>query len=220
MFIFAAFFNLMIIVQMKKLNLFFIPCAIGALFLISCNSQKAPVQEGKTEAVAFQATGIIPSVADGSIVYVELDSLMQNYQMTIDLTGELEEKMKKLDADLSNRQRRFQTNFNDFQNKYQKGLETRAKLAEMQEQLARDEQELMQLAERFRMEMAEEQAVMQRKIIQAIMDYLKEYNKEKGYKYILGNTFDAKILYADPALDITASVLDGINAKYRTEKKK
>ena len=210
----------MIIVRMKKLNLFFIPCAIGALFLISCNSQKTPAQEGQSETVAFQTSAIIPSVADGSIVYVEIDSLMQNYQMTIDLSGELEEKMKKLDADLTNKQRRFQANFNDFQNKAQKGLETRAKLAEMEQQLGIEQQNLMQLSEQYRMEMAEEQAVMQRKIVQAIMDYLKEYNKDKRYQYILGNTFDAKILYADPSLDITASVLDGINAKYKAEQKK
>ena len=201
---------------MKKLNLFFILCAIGALFLISCNSQKAPEQEEQTS----QTTAFIPSIVDGSIVYVELDSLTQHYQMTIDLTTELEEKMKKLDADLTNRQKKFQASINDFQNKAQKGLETRAKLAEMEQQLGIENDNLMRLSEQYRMEIAEEQAVMQRKIVQAIMDYLKEYNKEKGYKYILGNAFDAKILYADPSLDITASVLQGINAKYKAEQKK
>jgi outer membrane protein len=124
-----------------------------------------------------------------------------------------------LDADLTNRQKRFEANLTDLQNKAQKGLETRAKLAEMEQQLGVEQQNLYQLSERYRMEMAEEQSVMQRKILQAIMDYLKEYNKEKGYRYILGNAFDAKILYADPSLDITASVLDGINAKYKAEKK-
>ena len=217
MFIFAAFFNNLIIIRMKKLILFLIPCAIGACILYSCNGQKAPEQ---TSTTVPQTTGIIPAVPDGSIVYVELDSLTANYQMTVDLAAELEEKMSKLDADLTNRQRRFETNVNDFRNKFEKQLETRAKLAKMEQQLGTERDNLMQLAENYRMDMAEEQAVMQRKILQAIMDYLKEYNKEKGYKYILGNAFDAKILYADPALDITASVLDGINAKYRAEQKK
>ena len=204
---------------MKKLILYLIPASIiGVFFLISCNHQKTPAQEGQSEAFVAQTT-VIPSAVDGSIVYVNLDSLMQNYLMSKDLLATLEEKMKKLDAELTNKQRKFQAEVNDFQNKAQKGLETRAKLAEMQQQLGVEEQNLLQLGETYRMEMAEEQSVMQRKIVQAIMDYLKEYNKEKGYKYILGNTFDAKILYADPALDITASVLDGINAKYRTEKK-
>ena len=201
---------------MKKLILFLIPCVVGVCLSISCNNQKAPEQTG----TAVSQTAYIPPVTDGSIVYVELDSLTANYLMTKDLTAGLEEKAKKLDADFTNRQRRFESNVADFQNKVNKRLETQSRLAEIQEQLEREREGLYELSERYRMEMAEEQAVMQRKILQAIMDYLKEYNKEKGYRYILGNAFDAKILYADPALDITASVLEGINAKYRAENKK
>jgi outer membrane protein len=201
---------------MKKLILFLIPVAVGASLLISCNGQKPQEAEEQTEAPVSQASDVL-SAPDGSIVYVNLDSLTQNYLMTKDLTAELEEKMKKLDAELTNKQKTFQSNVTDFQNKAQKGLETRAKLAEMEQQLGADQQALVQLSESYRMQMAEEQAVMQRKIIQAIMDYLKIYNKDKRYKYILGDTFDAKILYADPSLDITASVLEGINAAYKAE---
>ena len=201
---------------MKRLNLFFIPAIIGVCLLISCNGQKAPEQ---TTTTVSQTTGIL-SVSDGSIVYVELDSLTANYLLTKDLSAELEEKMNKLEADLINRQKRFEANVADFQNKANKGLETRARLAEIEQQLTVEQQNMYQLAENYRSEMADEQAVMQRKILQAIMDYLKEYNKEKGYQLILGNAFDAKILYVNPALDITASVLDGINAKYKAEQKK
>jgi outer membrane protein len=205
---------------MKKIIFSLVTAGIvGMCLFVSCNSQKTPGQAEQTDTIVSPTTGIIPSVADGSIVYVELDSLTSNYLMTKDLTAELEAKMKKLEADLANKQKVFEANVRDFENKANKGLETRAKLGEMQQQLALEEQNLMQLAERYRMEMAEEQAVMQRKILQAIMDYLKEYNKEKRYKYILGNAFDAKILYAEPSLDITASVLDGINAKYKADKK-
>ena len=198
---------------MKKLFLFLIICAS---LVASCKSPKA--QEG-SETVVSETPRIHP-LSDGNIVYVELDSLTANYQMTKDLGAELQEKMSKLETDLTNRQRRFQNNVNDFQNKANKQLETRARLAEIHEQLGQEEQQLMQLAERYRMEMAEEEMVMQRKILQAIMDYLKEYNMEKGYKYILGNAFDAKILYADPSLDITSDVLQGINAKYNSAGKK
>ena len=203
---------------MKKLFLYnFVKCITVLTFcaslIISCNRSAGSEQEeeGASEMPRVSA------LAAGSIVYVELDSLTENFLMTRDLAAELEEKMGRMETDLNNRQRRFQTSVNDFQNRMNRGLETRTRLAEIQEQLAREEQQLMQLAESYRMEMAEEQMVMQRKIIQAIMDYLKEYNKEKGYKYILGNAFDAKILYADPSLDITAEVLDGMNAKYRAE---
>ena len=201
---------------MKRHILFFMPVVLGVCLLGSCKNQKAPEQAEETGAFASQS---IPSVADGSIVYVELDSLTANYQMTIDLSAELEEKMKKMDTDLTNRQRTFQNNVNDFRNKYEKGLETRARLAEMEQSLATEEQNLMQLAERYRMELGEEQMVMQRKVLQALMDYLKEYNRDKGYQFIMGRAFGDNMLFAAPGLDITASVLEGINAKYKTEKK-
>ena len=199
---------------MKKLVLFLIICAIGAVSLVYVLAKRSQKPETPENAVVYQASDM-PFGSDCGIVYVDLDSLTANYLMTKDLAAEFEEKMSKLDADLTNRQKKFQASVADFNNKANKGLETRARLAEIQEQLAYEEQGLMQLAERYRNEMAEEQIVMQRKILQAIMDYLKEYNREKGYRYILGNAFDAKILYADPSLDITASVLNGINAKYK-----
>ena len=197
---------------MKKM-LFYLTICVS--LLISC---KGPNASEQLKTIGSDSTSVRP-VTDYNIVYVELDSLTENYLMTKDLAAELEEKMNRMETDLTNRQRRFQTSVTDFNYKYERQLETRARLAEIQESLAREEQQLMQLAERYRMEMAEEQMVMQRKILQAIMDFLKEYNKEKGYKYILGNAFDAKILFADPSLDITAEVLDGINAKYRADNK-
>jgi len=201
---------------MKKPVLFIICAVIGVISFISCNSKKAPVQEEQGGGVVSPLT-VVPSAADGSIVYVNLDSLTQNYLMTKDLSAELQEKANKLEAELTNRGKKFEASLADLQNKAQKGLETRAKLAEMEQQLGIEQQNLAQLSDNYRMQMAEEQAVMQRKIVQAIMDYLKEYNKDKGYKYILGDTFDAKILYADPSLDITASVLEGINEKYKAQ---
>jgi len=159
-------------------------------------------------------------VADGAIVYINTDSLFQNYQMAIDLSNELAEKTQKLDAELTNKQKKWQADVADYQNKAQKGLETRAKLAEMEQQLGADQQNLMQLNETYRMQIAEEQAVMQRKVLQAVMDFLKGYNRDKGYQFIMGRAFGDNLLFAAPGLDITPSVLEGINARYKAENKK
>jgi outer membrane protein len=199
---------------MKKLTLFSIAVAVACL---SCNRQQPKTESPATQPPDGESVPIA-HVAEEGIVYVNIDTLMRHYRMASDLTDELSEKMKKLDAELNSKQRKFQQNVADFQNKANKGLETRAKLTEMQQQLASDEQSLMQLSEQYRMELSEEQTVMQRQVLQAIMDYLKEYNRSKGYRYILANTFPGNILYAAPELDITPSVLEGINAKYASER--
>jgi len=202
---------------MKKLIYFLIVCAIGAVvFLVYIIAKQSQKTETPLETVVSQTITDSPFVSNtGLIAYVELDSIIEHYSMTKDLTGELEEKIKKRENELANLERKFQASVADFQNKATKGLETRSKLAEIEEQLGRESQRLMQLAERYRMEMAEEQLVMQRQILQSIMDFLKEYNKDKRYQYILGNAFDAKILYADPSFNITAEVLAGLNAQYK-----
>ena len=209
---------------MKKLDLVLtlevvLFAAVVVLFILVFTTKgKSPSTRQLDEADVVGVTGV-DAVVDGAIVYINSDSLFQNYQMAKDLSEELGEKTKKLDAELTNKQKKFQADVADFQNKAQKGLETRAKLEQMSESLGREEQSLMQLAERYRMELAEEQAVMQRKILQAVMDYLKEYNRDKGYQFIMGRAFGDNLLFAAPGLDITASVLEGINAKYKAEKK-
>ena len=211
---------------MKKLDLVLtlevvLFAAVVALFIFMFNikGKSSPASRHFDEVDTVGVTGV-DAVADGAIVYINTDSLFQHYQMAIDLSGELDEKAQKLDAELTNRQKKFQANVTDFQNKAQKGLETRAKLAEMEQQLSADQQSLVQLSETYRMQVAEEQMVMQRKILQSLMDYLKEYNRDKGYQFIMGRAFGDNLLFAVPGLDITASVLEGINAKYKAESKK
>jgi outer membrane protein len=206
---------------MKKLDLVLtlevvLLAAVVVLFILFFKGGSGSSARHTDEIDTVQLTSV-NAVADGTMVYINTDSLFQNYQMAKDLTEELAEKTKKLDAELSNKQKKFQENVNDFQNKLQKGLETRAKLAEMEQQLGVDQQNLYQLSDTYRMQIAEEQSVMQRKVLQALMDYLKEYNRDKGYQFIMGRAFGDNLLFATPGLDITVSVLEGINAKYKVE---
>jgi outer membrane protein len=159
------------------------------------------------------------TLAQGSIAYVNLDSVVSRYDMTKELSKDLQEKGKKLDTELNQKSKTFQSNVQDFQYKAQRGLEVSSKLAEMQRQLQEDEQKLYGLRDQYGAQLQEEQAVMLRKVMNSIMEYLKEYNKGKNYSFVLGNTFDGKILYADKGLDITEDVVKGLN-EYYLEKKK
>ncbi|MDR1865500.1 MAG: OmpH family outer membrane protein [Bacteroidales bacterium] len=201
---------------MKKLDLILafegvLLVAVIVLFVLFF-TRNTPSGQVETELVP---DGEVHAPVNGEIVYVKIDSLMQNYQMYKDLAEELREKSQKLDAELSNKQKKFQQDVTDFQNKAQKGLETRAKLAEMEQQLATDQQNLLQLRDNYAMQLQEEEQVMNRKSLQSIMDYLVEYNKDKGYQYIFGSSFGSNVLYSASSLDITTSVIDGINAQYR-----
>ncbi len=200
---------------MKKLNLVLalegvLLVAVIVLFVLFF-TKKSP--EGR--ALISGGSDTTAFVASGDMAFVNLDTLMVNYQMSKDLNNELLEKSKKIDAELTNKGKKLQQDYSDLQYKAQRGLETNAKLEEMGQQLRLDDQKLMQLTENYRMQLAEEQVVMNRKVVQAIMDFLTEYNRDKGYQYVFGDSFDGKILYANPGLDITNPVLDGLNVKYK-----
>jgi outer membrane protein len=52
------------------------------------------------------------------------------------------------------------------------------------------------------------------KVNRTIEEYLKEFNKDKGYTYILGYQ-EGTIYYKDASYDITDEVLKGLNEKYK-----
>ncbi len=61
---------------------------------------------------------------------------------------------------------------------------------------------------------------MNRQVINAIMEYLRENSAQYNYKYVLGTSFGGNILYANDSLDITGNIVKGLNEKYQQTKKK
>ena len=51
-----------------------------------------------------------------------------------------------------------------------------------------------------------------------IEDFLKQYNKDKGYAFILSYEPGFMLYYKDSAYDITSDVINGLNAEYKAKK--
>ena len=148
------------------------------------------------------------------VAWVNIDSLLNNYDMYFDLQKELEVKGRKMESDMNTRTRAFEKSMIDFQDKAQKGLITRSQAQTMQEELAQKEQELYRFRDELRMQFAEEEQVKLRQIQQNITDFLVDYNKDKGFHVILSSTFGGPVLYGHPSIEITDEVLKGLNEKY------
>lgn len=200
---------------MKKLH--FIAEAILLLLIIVLFVLHFKSKCGSNGVGSNDTTNIAP--VESGIAYVNLDSVVAQYQMTKDLTAEIQKKGTQYEAEITSKTKSLQSGVQDFQYKAQRGLEVRSKLEELQQQLAADEQNLYRLRDSYAMQLQEENAVMLRKVMNNIMDYLKEYSKGKNFQYILGNTFDGKILYADRTLEITDDVIKGLNESYKAQAK-
>ena len=167
---------------------------------------------GKKDVTTAPVTGKDGKTA--SVVYVNIDSLVKGYDMYTDMQSEYEIKAKKKEAEFGAKMKGFQRDAKDFQEKVQKGLVTRSQAQTLQEGLAKREQDLVQLRQQFQTELSEEEGVMLRKIHYSIQEFLKEYNKTKGYSIILSTNAGGTVLYGDDALNITTDVLKGLNAGY------
>jgi len=146
--------------------------------------------------------------------------LYSKYNMFIDKRDAYLQKRDESQAELQLKMSNLERQAMDFQNEYSKGLMTRAKAQMVQQELGQKEQELYATRDNLAMQLAEEEQVMNRQILNSIVEYLKVYNNEHNYKYILSSTFGGQVLYTDSSLNITYDVLKGLNEKYTIEKGK
>ncbi len=198
---------------MKKFSLIaniIFALAIIALFVLhfTSGSKSAKKENSNTDTSKVALSG------EFSVAWVNIDTILNNYDMYFDMRNELEQSGKKLEAELNSKTKEFEKQAMDFQDKAQKGLETRSKLQQIQQELAAKEQELYRLRDEMRSQLAEEEQVKLRKIHHSITQYLESYNTSKGYHIILSSTFGGPLLYGHPALDITKEVLKGLNEHY------
>jgi len=204
---------------MKKFTLIFnivLALAVVALFVLHFTSKSGKstvASNGKTETSTELS-------ANFTAAWVNVDTVLNSYDMYFDMRKELEVNSRKLEAELNAKSRTFEKEAMDFQDKVQKGLVTRSEAQQLQTTLANKEQELYRLRDEMRMQLAEEEQVKLRKIQNSITEFLKEYNEDKGYHIILSSTFGGPMLYGHPALDITNDVVKGLNAKYSVNRPK
>jgi outer membrane protein len=186
---------------------------LGAAALValasSCN---------QNQAAAPQAATTKDSVAvAGSIVYFNMDKVMDGYDMANDLNSVFETKTSGIQAEIDRRGKKLEKDATEFQNKVDKGLLTTSVAQAQYQKLQQQDSEYQQYVVRKQQEMQEEQQVMLNQIMDAIAEFVKAYNEEKQYALILttsGDILPAPVVTGSAALDITDEILAGLNAEY------
>lgn len=183
--------------------------AVVITTVAACNQQSetktasAPAPSGKT-------TG-------PEIVYVNSDSLLNNYIYFKEIKNKLEAKGKKTQGDLTAKGQAFQREVAEYQ-KVAQTLSAEQRQA-TEQRLARKQQELQAYSQNAGTQVQTEEAAEQQKLYNKVADYLKGYSKSKGYKMVLtyqkGNS---ALLFADSTLDVTKDVLKGLNEEHQKAK--
>ena len=194
---------------MKKFTLFASALLLaGAMAggLTSCNN-------------ASQATSVAPLAVSDSlrlpIAYVNIDSLLINYQFAKDLNEELLSKTEEARASLNGKAQALEKEVAEFQRK----LQTNAFLSEERAQseanrLQKKKEELDQLNYNLQNDLAQQQAQMNARLNDTIRNFMKVYNETMHFEIIFTNTMNDNLLLDNPKYDITADVLKQLNARY------
>ena len=195
----------------SKYHLVFAMALSGAT-LAACN-QGAQAPGNTTAAGANEQASI-----EGTIVYVNSDSLLENYEYFKEVRTKFEEKAKKAQANLQSKGAAFQKEVADYQQNA--GTMTAEQRANTEERLARKQEELGQLNQNASSSLAQEEAEENEKLYNRVAEFLKKHAEEKGYKLVLTyTTANPTVLYADKSMEITKEVIEGLNAEYNKEKK-
>lgn len=180
-------------------------CALFVLHFTASKPQPVVVNENG-EAVSVQ----LP------VAYLNIDSLLENYQFAIDANDRLQSKMEDSRVKLNTKMRTFQNEYEDFQRKLNNNAFLSRERAESEAaKLQKKQQELEQLDAQLSQDYIEEQQNLTLQLRDSLDNFLAEFNKDGKYQMILANQGKDNVLTADKALDITAEVIDALNARYK-----
>ena len=154
---------------MKK----YILSALTIALMASCNNQGSKMDEQPV------ATG---SGEGMKIAYVEVDSLMTQYDFAKDYSVTLQKKSNNARNTLTQKGNALQAAVNNFQQKLNNnGFQSREQAASVQAAIERQQRDLQELQARLENELASETAKFNEALRDSLQNFLKLYNKDKHF---------------------------------------
>lgn len=177
---------------------------VAAVSFTSCNqSPKAEDEAPKSQA---------PS--NLKIAYVEVDSLMTQYEYCKEYSLILEKKSQNIQSTLQQKGQALQAAATNFQQKLQQNAYTREQAEQIQMGLQKQNADLEALQQRLSAEFQEETAKFNEALHDSLQHFIAKYNKDKKFTMILSKSGD-NILFADKSADITSDIIAGLNKAYK-----
>lgn len=186
-------------------------CVI-VLFVLHFNAQSAKnVPESASEGKSSS------EVCDKlQVAYVNLDSLLVQYNYSKDLQEKFMRKAESNQATINQKGKALETEMVEFRRKVENNAffdQDRARRE--QERLLKKQQDFQELNQKLSNEMLFEQNNMNRILRDTIMSQVRAYNLEKGkFHMIFSNSMNDNILYAEDVYDITSQVVKYMNDRY------
>lgn len=185
--------------------------AVIVLFILQFNSKSNSKEEsGKNLSVLLNDSSITLPIA-----FVNVDSLLVNYNFAKDLNESLLRKEESTRATLNQRENQINSAAQEFERKLRNNAFLSQERAQQeQERIMKMNQEYQQLAERLSQEFLLEQQKLNLQMEDTIKVRIEEFNKTRNYEIIFSNISTSTLLYSKDKYDVTDEVVQFLNNKY------
>ena len=195
---------------MKKLLLFI----VAAITLASCN-QATQNNEATTDASAC-CNMKIEEGCRLPIAVINVDSLLQNYDLNIEESDRLMHKGEDMRLDLNQRANSLQNEMIDFQKKLEnQAFLSRERAEAEQRRLMKKEQDLNILAQEKEQELLLEQQQLSVRLLDSVNSAIRTLNVDGKYHLVITTSaLNNNVLFAAPQYDITDEAIELLNERY------
>ena len=154
------------------------------------------------------------------VAYLNLDSVLTYYTFAIEASDKLMSKQEDARQKLNTKARTLQSEMADFENKLRNGaFMSRERAEQKQQQLLQKQQDLQDLEAKLTNDIMLENQQLNLQLADTLNNFLREFNADGRYHMIFANTGKDNILQAADSYDITAEVIEALNARYASKKK-
>jgi outer membrane protein len=184
---------------------------VGILYYLHFSGKK-DTTTAKFSKTAATASAVTTETPGNRIAFFDMDSLQANYSYFKDALVHLKQKEQSMNAELAGLERAYQKKVGEWQQKGPAMSQSEADAAQRENvQMQQNYQARKQTLEES---VAKQSMEFKKDIKLKIEEFLKEYNKDNRYSYILAYEPDF-IFYRDTTYDITNDLVSGLNATYK-----
>ena len=150
------------------------------------------------------------------IAYFDLDSLQAHYDYFKDVQDLAKNKENAMQSELSSLDRSNQKKLQEWR---QKGnTMTPAEVEQAQQEYQQMQQRFAARKRELEQQLYKDEEDMRMNIRRKVEDYLKDYNKQKQYSYIIAYDASSFVYNKDTIYNITNDLVEGLNAVYKKTK--
>lgn len=153
------------------------------------------------------------------IVYINMDSLLNNYIQSRELNEAYLKKVEGNRTELNVKVKQWAKDAEDFQRKVDNnGFLTRERADQEYIDIMTRKENLERLEQEMQENAFQEQRDLNQKLYNTLTEFLARYNKTKGYEMILSTTLGGNVFYSEDGFDITSDVVKQLNAEFQLKK--